>query len=1648
MPITINIPDDYTTIQAGLNAADSTDTVLVQPGTYYENIFWPETNGIKLISAGDSSNTIIDGGGISSVLYINPNTALIDVTTLISGFTIRNGGGVTSGGGIFVSGASPTIENLIIENNHANQLGGAINMQYEANLIVRSSIIRNNSSGDQGGAFRVYQSSPHLIDLEITNNSARDGGGLYLVECVDPVLEDLLIFNNEATQGGGGVYFMSNSNISFINSTVLHNSAIWGGGGIYLYAQGGTLGENLSLIENHSDYMGGAIHLRFGSPVFSNITISGNTCLDGNEGIYVQNGSLTIQGSNIFDNGTGLNNVDNTNFATAINNWWGDDTGPYHATQNGSGQGDSCNVFVNVLPFLESQDTEAPPIPAQNTIVTSTGNDFISLNWDPSFLGDFAGFKLYYDTDESGYPYSNSVDVGSATSHSLSGLSPGTQYFLAVTVYDTNGNESWYSTGVTGTTRVMEVQNLDIAGDEELQHLVTHDPTITFDYFDSMGEPQTNYQIQISSHSDFSIVDVWESGEAASDLQMIPYAGEPLNNGQTYYLRVRVGSGAFWSNWASLEFRMNSIPSDPVPLSLINDAVATVDVTVEVNNSIDAESDALTYNFRLYADGEQIIQLDSAIAVMGGVEATSWTVTTELQDNGRFWWTVQSFDGYEYSSLIGPESFLVNNENDTPANFSLLYPGAAEEIITLSPILRWQPAYDPDPIDTVNYVLYLDTPGPGVEIFDIGVDTSYQVVSPLLDNTTYSWKVVASDLSAANKENVGGYQNFRVNTANDLPTAFDLLAPENGSMVVDLTPTLLWAPSSDPDDVMQRNNDHKETKTDLSTNEIMVITGYQVYLDTDSLFTETVPIEVINPSYTPNANLTENMVYYWKVEAVDDDGGVLFSDRWSFWTNAANEAPGEIVLLTPVSNAEVSTNPTLSWTESQDPDLFDELNYTLRYGTDVFSLIDVNTESSTMFTPDDPLDDNTEYIWQVVVSDLYGASFTTAYFSFYVNSENDAPAGFELVSPDSNAWITDSDLMLVWEPSTDLEGSEISYIVSMSSDSEIILPIDTVSSNYYNLYGLAEGYYYWNIEAVDNLEGRSVSPTWSFLINAINDAPDPFAIHAPINGAILTGQLVSFSWEPSSSGDPGDQTSYLLTLGTSPENLSSIYQGVDTLFNYPEILSDNTSYYWQVTAIDLAGATTPNVGGYQSFTVNTENDLPVAFNLLTPVSDMMVTTLTPEFLWEASADPDDATIALHETGKGKFNEDRSTENNSVMVITGYDFYLSTDAGLADVTPVEVIGTNYVPTEDLLENQVYYWAVCALDDSGGVTFSDTASFWTNSQNDLPAAFSMLDPVGLPLLGLSTLIPTFTWTSYNMRRGTRKVGSVTYRDPGGTGNYNSKSDVVETLTAKSSSSAIPARLGYLFNSLGIENNIVSQKALIESLIQTLEVYEQPHRGELLNSYLDVSSLGIKDFTSTLRLMKDNIKAIQYDDPVSMTKGWLNWLVEDNGSPDFILFTTDFIPLFDPDSQNAVLKVVLGAFFNDFDENLARLTYASNEYKKIQKNIDSSSATEPLRYTYLMFLEKEKARQERIEADRHEFEIASQLAEEERVESQVEKNSFKFTSLMVIGGAISVIALFGLILLLFAILRTLKHIQSSLNQNESISTQPEDAETILNA
>ena len=62
----------------------------------------------------------------------------------------------------------------------------------------------------------------------------------------------------------------------------------------------------------------------------------------------------------------------------------------------------------------------------------------------------------------------------------------------------------------------MAVQNLDVGGDENIQHLADHTPIISFNYSDNANQTQTSYQVQVSSQSDFSDIDMWDTGAVSS----------------------------------------------------------------------------------------------------------------------------------------------------------------------------------------------------------------------------------------------------------------------------------------------------------------------------------------------------------------------------------------------------------------------------------------------------------------------------------------------------------------------------------------------------------------------------------------------------------------------------------------------------------------------------------------------------------------------------------------------------------------------------------------------------------------------------------------------------------------------------------------------------------------------------------------------------------------------------------------------------------------------------------------------------------------------------------------------------------------------------------------------------------------------------
>ena len=130
----INIPSDHPTIQGGINISADGDTILVQPGIYYENLKFNGKN-IKLFSLFVTTNdtsfisqTVLDGGQTDTVVKFIDGE---DSTAVLQGFTLRNGDGsgpvefYSNGGGIGCkNNSNPTLKDLIITENQSNYGAG------------------------------------------------------------------------------------------------------------------------------------------------------------------------------------------------------------------------------------------------------------------------------------------------------------------------------------------------------------------------------------------------------------------------------------------------------------------------------------------------------------------------------------------------------------------------------------------------------------------------------------------------------------------------------------------------------------------------------------------------------------------------------------------------------------------------------------------------------------------------------------------------------------------------------------------------------------------------------------------------------------------------------------------------------------------------------------------------------------------------------------------------------------------------------------------------------------------------------------------------------------------------------------------------------------------------------------------------------------------------------------------------------------------------------------------------------------------------------------------------------------------------------------------------------------------------------------
>ena len=254
---TLHVPADFATIQGALDAASSGDSILVAEGTYTENIVWPQTSDLHLVSDPANRNRpTIDGASAGRVVDIEADGSGA-FTAEISGFIITHGflnvpahNGQT-GAGIFMTNGALRLSRCVIDANEItstfpiqNNGGGAgvsiVSTPPGSGNLIESCVFSSNSvsavtSGD-GAAIHLDGAPLVMKDTEIENNSIEVGEvglGTIYDYASDLVIDSVKVEQNRAQTDaslpvgfaaikGTGV-FSYLSNVRIVNCKIANN---------------------------------------------------------------------------------------------------------------------------------------------------------------------------------------------------------------------------------------------------------------------------------------------------------------------------------------------------------------------------------------------------------------------------------------------------------------------------------------------------------------------------------------------------------------------------------------------------------------------------------------------------------------------------------------------------------------------------------------------------------------------------------------------------------------------------------------------------------------------------------------------------------------------------------------------------------------------------------------------------------------------------------------------------------------------------------------------------------------------------------------------------------------------------------------------------------------------------------------------------------------------------------------------------------------------------------------------------------------------------------------------------------------------------------------------------------------------------------
>ena len=420
--------------------------------------------------------------------------------------------------------------------------------------------------------------------------------------------------------------------------------------------------------------------------------------------------------------------------------------------------------------------------------------------------------------------------------------------------------------------------------------------------------------------------------------------------------------------------------------------------------------------------------------------------------------------------------------------------------------------------------------------------------------------------------------------------------------------------------------------------------------------------------------------------------------------------PSVPTLVSPTNGIiDQSVTPTLKWNKVRNVSGVIYYDYYLDPDS-TFSVLPffeagTTTDTSMIMGSVDNLVGSTKYYWRVSARNSKGTSSGYSGLRHFTTISTLPPGIPVLISPINNKTGVLLTASVVWGAVT----GAIEYQIQVDTnntlpDKTVLLNGITTSTNYSLLGIVSVGKtYYWRVKS-HTLTGWS---DWSTINSfTVLDIPSIPMVVYPTEGIIGLPLTFSYRWNKNFNTNYYNLQVSTENSFTSGASISYIIDTTITTTNVGLALTENTTYYWRISAVNSSGASAwtmfePAIGTYYSFTTLNTLVVPDVPILKIPTNGATSQSITPTLVCYRNSNTTDYIWWL--------SDDSTFSNLQILLATTQDTFIT-------------ISPNNVTSGTLLNSKTYWWKVAAGNTSGTSIFSNKYHFTTGS----------FEPPGIPIL----------------------------------------------------------------------------------------------------------------------------------------------------------------------------------------------------------------------------------------------------------------------------------------------------------------------------